>query len=292
MRFLRRSIAVLWCVAVLTSSLACGDDTEDRPQPEPDSGLDASDPDPPDAGEDASTPDAARPDAAMRDAEPPDEDSGYEDDASEPMYEDTAYYPVSDGATWVYRHMGGNDTWDEHVELSHVTHDGEAAFMLRDTVGPSGTRSETVLGRVGSQIARIYREEFRGIALQATASYDPGFVRFDHAWVERADGYTETLSYTRLERDADGAITADGERSHHYTIEDHDDTVEVPAGTFDECIRVRRSRVRETTAAPVEGDEDLFWFCPGIGKVKEEDQATLESEELVSCDIPDGACPD
>jgi hypothetical protein len=162
---------------------------------------------------------------------------------------------------------------------------------LRDTAGPSGTRSETVLGRVGTQIARIYREEFRGIALQATASYDPGFVRFDHAWVERDDGYTETLSYDRVERDADGTITADGPRSHRYVIEAHDETVEVPAGTFQDCLRVRRTRVRETTAEPVAGDEDLFWFCPGIGKVKEQDQATLELEELLSCDIPDGACP-
>jgi hypothetical protein len=222
---------------------------------------------------DAALPDASEPDAA-----------GDEDGGAEPPVEDTAYYPVTDGARWVYRHSGGS-TWDEEVVLSHVTHEGKPAFMLRDTPGPSGKRSETVLARVGSQIARVYREELQGDSLQATATYDPGFARFDHAWVMRADGYTETLSYGRVERDAGGTITADGDRSHEYTIESHDETVEVPAGTFEDCLRVRRSRVRSDMAEPVEGDEDLFWFCPGVGKVREQDTVSLESEELVSFDI-------
>jgi len=238
-----------------------------------------------DAGEGHHEHDGGEHDAALPDASEP--DAMIDDDAGdEPPVEDTAYYPVTDGARWVYRHSGGS-TWDEDVVLTHATHEGKPAFMLRDTSGPSGNRSETVLARVGSQIARVYREELNGDSLQATASYAPGFVRFDHAWVTRADGYVETLAYERVERDADGAITAEGERSHHYTIEAHDDTVEVPAGTFEDCLRVRRSRVRASTAAPVEGDEDLFWFCPGVGKVREQDTVSLESEELVSFDIPD-----
>lgn len=233
----------------------------------------------PDAGhhDDASQPDA---DVVV--------DAGEDDDGGEePPIEDTAYYPVTDGARWVYRHGGGNSAWDEEVTLTHTTHEGRDAFMLRDTPGPSGNRSETILARVGSSIARVYREELRGDTLQATAEYTPGFVRFDHAWVARDDGYTETRSYDRVERDADGTITADGERAHRYTIEAHDETVEVPAGTFEDCLRVRRSRVRATMAAPVEGDEDLFWFCPGVGKVREQDAVSLETEELVSYDLPD-----
>jgi hypothetical protein len=128
----------------------------------------------------------------------------------------------------------------------------------------------------------VYREELNDDELQATAAYDPGFVRFDHAWVMRADGYEETLSYNRVERDAEGTVTANGARSHDYTIEAHDDTVTVPAGTFEDCLRVRRSRVRTGNAAPVEGDEDLFWFCPNVGKVREQDTVSLETEELVS----------
>jgi hypothetical protein len=56
-------------------------------------------------------------------------------------------------------------------------------------------------------------------------------------------------------------------------------------------LRVRRARVNETTGAPIATETDLFWFCPGIGKVREQDQTTLEAEELVSCDIPGGLCP-
>jgi hypothetical protein len=41
---------------------------------------------------------------------------------------------------------------------------------------------------------------------------------------------------------------------------------------------------------PSEDDNKRFWFCPGIGKVREEDDAG-KVEELVECDVPGGRCP-
>lgn len=265
----RSLVALVVCAALA----ACGDD--DGQGPSHDAGVPAHDAALPD---DASEP---APDAALGD------DAGADDDdasAPEP-FEETAYYPVTDGARWVYRHAGGARTWDEEVVLTHVRYQGAPAFMLRDTPGPSGTRSETVLGRDGSKISRVYREELRGDSLQTATTYEPGFVRFDHAWVAREDGYTETLRYDRVERDGTGAITADGDRSHRYVIEAHDAVVEVPAGTFEACLRVRRTRTRAVDTQPAEGDEDLFWFCPHVGKVREQDTVTLETEELVSYDV-------
>jgi hypothetical protein len=273
--------------------IACGDDDAavEPSHPEPDAGEDA--------GDDAAQgePDASRLPPDGGDANVDEDDAGeLEPDASEPLPDagppiDSDYYPVADGSRWVYRHTGGGADWDEEVELTHIEHEGEAAYLLTDTPGPSGTRSESVLARIGTRVSRVYREELNGNTLQLTAEYTPGFMRFDHAWTEREPGYMEVVGYGRIERDAQGVVLADGDREHQYVIESLTASVSVPAGDFDDCLRVRRARVNETTGQPIATETDLFWFCPGIGKVREEDQTTLEAEELVSCDVPDGACP-
>jgi hypothetical protein len=278
--------------------VACGGDDEpavgaDAAGPEPDAGRDA--------GKDAAAPepDASGPSPDAGDATVDEEDSGEpgpEPDGGEPPPPDAGgvdsdYYPVAHGSRWVYRHTGGSTTWDEEVELTDTEHDGQPAYLLSDTPGPSGNRSESVLARIGSRVSRVYREEFHNDALNFTAEYTPGFIRFDHAWVERDPGYAEKVEYGRIERDAQGVLLADGDREHQYVVESVSASVSVPAGDFDDCLRVRRARVNETTGQPIATETDLFWFCAGIGKVREEDQTTLEAEELVSCDIPGGMCP-
>jgi hypothetical protein len=201
------------------------------------------------------------------------------------------FYPQADGASWTYRHMGGSRTWDELVEQSATTYMDEPAVLLVDNPGPSGTHSNTVIATQGTRVLRVFREEFMGTTLQLTAVYDPGFLRYDRAWEDHEAGYSEVVAYQRTETDPNGVVTGDSERSHRFTVESLDDEVIVPAGTFAGCMRIQRSRVRAAGEPVAEGDEDLFWFCPGIGKVREEDQTTGQTEELVACEVPGGACP-
>lgn len=207
------------------------------------------------------------------------------------MAEDGDYYPMVDGATWTYRHTGGSSTWDEIVMQTTSTYEGQPAVMLVDNAGPSGTHSETVLQADGTRVARVFREELTGTTLELTTEYDPGFLRYDRAWESKAAGFTEVSTYRRTEYDGTGQITGEAERSHNFTVEALDDMVTVPAGDIPSCLRVRRERVRAAGDMPADDDVDLFWFCAGIGKVLEENQATGQREELVSCDVPGGACP-
>jgi hypothetical protein len=200
------------------------------------------------------------------------------------------FYPVTNGSHWVYRHNGGTP-WDEKVDLTTTKYKGHSAYLLQDSAGPSGTHGKTILSRQGDRILRIHRDEYDGDDLTTSTDYDPGFVRFSYAWPRAKVGSVETLSYTREERDALGEVTADGNRSHTYTIKSHDAAVSVPAGDFEDCLEVVRSRVRMPGQSAGEGDEDAFWFCPGVGKVREQDLLTGETEELVSCDVPGGDCP-
>jgi hypothetical protein len=74
-------------------------------------------------------------------------------------------------------------------------------------------------------------------------------------------------------------------------VEKLHDSVSVPAGKFDDCMRVRRERIRGNPAKSADDDDKVFWFCPGIGKVKELSEIGGGTEELVSCKIPGGLCP-
>ncbi len=276
-------MAVALCASGLL--LACSDDSTSPHDPDPDPVHDA-------GADDSGAPLA---DSGARDASEPEpaEDGGLDGDAGreDAGLVDSAYYPLSDGASWVYRHSGGASDWDENVALEASEYEGAPAFRLTDTPGPSGKHSESVLTQVGNRVSRVYRDEYAGGALSLIAEYDPGFIRFDYAWTTRTAGFSEVISYSRVERDAQGTITAEGTRSHRYTVEAIAETITVPAGELHDCIRIRRERVRAAGVAAVEGDDDRFWFCPGIGKAREEDQVTLKKEELVSCDIPDGGCP-
>jgi hypothetical protein len=137
----------------------------------------------------------------------------------------------------------------------------------------------------------VFREEFTGATLELTTEYDPGFLRYDRAWQDKAAGFSEVATYQRVEYDGTGQVTGEADRSHTFTVEALDDMVSVPAGEIPNCMRVRRERVRAAGEMAADDDIDLFWFCAGIGKVLEENQATGQREELVSCDVPDGACP-
>jgi hypothetical protein len=204
---------------------------------------------------------------------------------------DADYYPLTDGATWTYRHVGGSTTWDEVVMQTATDYDGAPAVLLVDNPGPSGTHSETVLQEEGTRIARVFREEFTGATLELTTEYDPGFLRYDRAWETKAAGFSEVATYQRVEYDGTGQVTGEADRSHTFTVEALDDTVSVPAGEIPNCLRVRRERVRAAGEMAADDDVDLFWFCAGIGKALEENQATGQREELVSCDVPGGSCP-
>jgi hypothetical protein len=199
-------------------------------------------------------------------------------------------YPLVDGARWVYRHSGGSESWDEEVTLTAQRYAGRDAFLLADTAGPSGTRSDSILTAGSDAVCRVHKEVFAGSRLQATTDYVPGFTRFDRRWLAWADGRTEAVTYRRTELDPQGVMVRDGERTHEFTVEAHEETVSVPAGEFEGCLRVFRDRIRDTDTADAEDEDKYFWFCPGVGKVREEDATGAKIEELVECEIPGGAC--
>ena len=200
------------------------------------------------------------------------------------------YYPLADGANWVYQHSGGSMPWEEVVTLSATQFQGATAYLLSDTAGPSGARSESVLVSTGSEVWRVHKDVYENDTLTSQVTYDPGFLRFDAAWAEMALGDKQTRQYLRTAVDATNMPMAQGDRSHAFTVAGRDQEVTVPAGTFQGCLEILRERIRQPAETTLGGDTKRFWFCPGVGKVKELEPDVGKLEVLLSCKVPQGGC--
>lgn len=201
------------------------------------------------------------------------------------------YYPMVAGSTLTYRHSGDTSPWDDRTQVSATKVGGEDAYLTEGAPDPKGETSRNTIIRIGTRILRSHKQEFKAGVAQGTVDYDPGFIRFDLAWVDAGDGFSENLTYKRIDKTAAGSVISQDDREHTWTVEKRSDSVSVPAGDFNDCLRVRRTRIRGNPANATDDDDKVFWFCAGIGKVKELSEISGSNEELVSCDIPGGLCP-
>jgi hypothetical protein len=201
------------------------------------------------------------------------------------------YYPMVAGSTLTYRHSGGGSPWDDKTEVTATKVDGDDAWITEGAPDQKGETSKNTIIQIETRLLRSHKQEFKASVAQGTVDYDPGFLRFDRAWVDKDDGFSENIGYKRTEKTAAGSVIAEDDREHTWTVEKRHDSVSVPAGDFDDCMRVRRTRIRGNAANASDDDDKVFWFCAGIGKVKELSDIGGGNEELVSCDIPGGLCP-
>jgi len=199
------------------------------------------------------------------------------------------YYPLVDGASWTYWHSSRGG-WEEQNTLEATEHEGEPAFRLLDTPDPDGTSTDSILVRNGSVVLRVYKEQFLDGEPELSVVYDPGFLRFDSAWLDQEIPFQETRTYQRTETDVGQVAQPTTERGHVFTVESLSETVETEGQTFRNCVRVRRERVPGATSgstAGVQGEEDnLYWFAPGVGKVREVNLTTGSTEVLTDYTIP------
>lgn len=186
------------------------------------------------------------------------------------------YYPLRDGASWTYRHVATDGTtWDEVVQMRQTTFNGGEAFEIEDNEDSDSENTISTLVRDEGQVLRVHKEVFLAGAVSSTVDYDPGFLRYDHGWVE---GDAIDWMYDRTEYDETGAVDNESVRHQIFTIESTSSSITVPAGTFD-CVQFTRLR-------PDTGDATRFWFSEGVGKVKSESLDSGSVEELAEYTIP------
>jgi hypothetical protein len=192
-------------------------------------------------------------------------------------------YPLVDGARWTYvtTTTGGQVLGMDIVDLQESTWNGMQAWELIDSPNVNGNWDVSTLISDGDLVLRVHREEHDSVGLTAILDYDPGFLRASEAWTEV--GIMEEFLYERTAYDANGQNPMVEPRGHTFEVLALDEEVTVPAGTFN-CVKVERVR----TVGFEAGTLAIFWFAPGVGKVREERPLEMEVEELISVSIPGG----
>lgn len=197
--------------------------------------------------------------------------------------------PMKAGATWTYKHP-------KRTEVQTVTateYEGEPAFLVKDNPNPSDNlRSDSYHVKRNGRLVRVYKEVYwvhpntGAETLDSKATYGVGFLRCDEAWATKEPGWSETPEYIRVETVGSDPAKAPEDRSHTYTVEGREDIKTANGKSFSNCVRVRRSKDWAAVDSAEDAKEKLYWFCPGVGKVREENTETGKLEELVEYSIP------
>src|SRR5690606_10009262 len=141
-----------------------------------------------------------------------------------PVDDPLEYFPLGDGYKWTYDHLDGETVqWVEEVTMTATTWNGQAAWKVQDSPDSSGVFDVQTWVVTNERVERVHRDEFQGNTLAVSVDYTPGFTRFAAAWT--TPGYTETIQYTRDERDASGAIDSKV-RYQKYEVESVGESVE------------------------------------------------------------------
>lgn len=202
---------------------------------------------------------------------------------------DDSLCPMVEGATWTYFHSSG---WTETQTVAIGEYDGKSAFVVSDTPNPSDDlRSDSYHVKVDGALQRVYKEQFwvdpntQEDVLDTSTSYDPGFLRCNEAWADQDAGWSESPEYTRIETPAAQDPKAPEARKHTFTVEGREDVSTASGLEFTNCVKVRRGKDWAATAGE-DVEEKLYWFCPGVGKVREENVVKGSYEELTEYSIP------
>jgi hypothetical protein len=194
--------------------------------------------------------------------------------------------------TWTYFHSGGGG-WSETLTTSEADYEGEPALLVADTPNPNDDlRTDSYHVKEGGRLLRLYKEQYwvnpanSQETLDSSATYGVGFLRCDNAWLSKEIGFSESPGYLRVETVAGQSPKPGEERKHTFTIEGREDITTSSGLAFTDCVKVRRGKDwAATTGEDVE--EKLYWFCPGVGKVREENVTSGNYEELTEYDIPE-----
>jgi hypothetical protein len=196
------------------------------------------------------------------------------------------YFPLVHGASYEYVHSRGG--WTERVEIS-ATDDG--MFEQHQSGDPDGDSSVSTFEVIDGEVYRIAEDQLLDDALLYSVVYDPGFLRFSDDWIEAELNEGETLTYERMETEPGMDPKDPQPRAHTFTVESVTEEVTVPAGTFRDCLRVRRQRALDDPSIddPMSQEEQdkLYWFAPGVGKVREQNTLTDAMEVLVQYELPE-----
>lgn len=187
-----------------------------------------------------------------------------------------SHFPLRDGASWTYRHTSfAEEDWDETATMTETS---DGSFVLSGEEDAQGEQTQSTLVVVGSGVYRAQKQVLIDGELVLETAYEPAFLRYDEAWTRAGASVTLDDAWTQrcvldsaASSCAPGALES-GVTTHVYTVLDVAAKVTVPAGEF-AAVKIQRDNKTDF-------ETKLFWFAPGVGKVREENPESGAVEEL------------
>ena len=185
------------------------------------------------------------------------------------------YFPMSVGDYWVYEETEINSastvtlryevTRTESIETESFSGSYDTLVLTNTFPGGTDEFREQFIFDDGNRVERIKHDIYDDFGLPTKLrEYEPGFLRFDRSRQSKDEEWTETvIFYTSVDPEADPIVFKPDERQYQYRVVDTHQEITVPAGTFN-CLVIERSVVYGTV-----GEVKLYYFAPGVGKVKE-----------------------
>lgn len=210
-----------------------------------------------------------------------------------------SFFPLTANSRWEYvvTRRTGHERFEFIATVQQqdfIAEDGQACRVVdeRYTDVAGGTRFPVLYCAKGGFLHRVMSLEYRDDTLQDNGlrSGELKFLPTDLAATETWEGWTNAY---RLP-DGSGFEV----RQHHERVFEAD-TIVVPAGAFERCMRVDTTAVHAATGPDgrAVGSSVVFyyadWYAPGVGLVKTEQRDAsadvLATIELVRYEIGSGA---
>jgi len=118
-------------------------------------------------------------------------------------------------------------------------------------------------------VNRFREEDRRNGNLVQTTVWSPATLKTLSQLRELNWSYTQRTVTEKIAK-GDGSVTEAPERPYVWTVKGVNETVSVPAGTFNNALRVERTREDKSDTLRI------YWLVPGVGKVKEDGTDRLE----------------
>jgi hypothetical protein len=184
------------------------------------------------------------------------------------------YFPMSVGDYWVYEEIDPTKptvTLRYEVTRAETTEtdsfEGSYDALVLTNTFPGGTDEfrEQFIVDDGTRAERIKHDIYDDFGEPTKLrEYEPGFLRFDRSQQSKDDEWAESvIFYTSIDPEADPLVFEANELQFNYRVVEEHQEVTVPAGTFN-CIVIERSVLYGTA-----GETKIYYFAPGVGKVKE-----------------------
>jgi hypothetical protein len=191
------------------------------------------------------------------------------------------YYPHPDGASWTWEEID-----QETGEISRTTEkvvgreeaDGRSRIVIEGTWIIAGEEMRYRSWRSDDDGFRLHRSDFEG--MQET--HEPPNLILPRRMVAGRPYPSQSIEIT----EEDGTTTRT--RNEAVFVLEGFETIEVKAGRFEDCLKIRTQVVTIAEEGPAFHHRATIWFAPGVGPVKERWESGWQrgASELVSFRMP------